>query len=220
MTPFARIFERMRRVVCVLLASVVAVGLGGCSKKEKAAPPPSLTTTTALPEFRVVVPAVDVQSMKPGPAALPADVKAKVEATLNAYLAKAVIEPLYTGQPPVGLDAVFTPVALARLLPGSPDRAALLEDTRPAEGVLEPEKENASLTALAAQDGSIALVSAAIELNVLFTTTAGRVRYQRSGQLVLIPWADGWRVDSYDVVAKRDSVPPPPANTTTTGPGE
>lgn len=216
MTRFGRIFNRMRRWACALLAGVVLAGLGGCSDKDKkAAPPPTSTTTAPLPEFRVVVPAVDVQSMKPGQTALPEDVKTQVTATLNTYLDRAVIQPLYTGQAPVGLDAVFTAVALARLTAGSPDRAALVEDTRPAEGVLEAEKEDASLTALADQDGRIVLVSAVIDLNVLLTTTVGRVRYHRTGELVLIPVEGGWRVDSYDVVAKRDSVEPPPATTTT-----
>jgi hypothetical protein len=210
----------VRRLVALVIAASAAafvVAGGACShgKKNNAAKAPSSTTTTAAPQFKLLVAAVDSQSMKPGPSDLAADVRAKVVETLTSYLTRGVVEPLQTGQAPVGLDAVFTPLALARLTAGSPDRESLLEDTRPDVGALAPEKLDVSLTALAGPGGEAAVVSAKVDWAVLFTMPGGRLRIQRTGELVLLPMPEGWRIDSYDLVAKRDTVPLPPATTTT-----
>jgi hypothetical protein len=59
------------------------------------------------------------------------------------------------------------------------------------------------------------MVSASIDIALLFTMPTGALRIGRTGELVLVPVPGGWRIDSYDVVTKRDSAPPPPATTTT-----
>jgi hypothetical protein len=177
--------------------------------------PPS-TTTTTLPEFKLVVASVDVQAMKYEQVKLPDDVKAQVTTTLSNYLEKAVVEPLRTGQAAVGLDAVFTPVALARLTPGTADRAALIEEPGTAGSAVAPDKEDVSLVVLASQSGDPSVISATIDFGVIVTTPTGQVKIERTGEVVLLPTLPGWRVDSYDVVAKRDTVPPPPPTTTTT----
>lgn len=207
------------RTCRLALALAVLVAAPACAHSKPKASlkklPPS-TTTTTLPEFKLVVASVDVQAMKDESVKLSDDVKAQVTATLSNYLEKAVVEPLRTGQAAVGLDAVFTPVALARLTPGSPDRAALVEEPGAAGSVVMPDKEDVALTVLASQAGEAAIISAAIDFAVVVTTPSGHVRVARSGEVVLLPTLPGWRVDSYDVVTKHDSLPPPAPTTTTT----
>jgi hypothetical protein len=217
-----QVFGRTGRRGASLALVVVAVALvvSACSHDKKAAPPPKLppsTTTTTLPEFKLVVASVDVQSMRAEPVKLPDEVRAQVRATLSNYLEKAVVEPLRTGQAAVGLDAVFTPVALARLGPGTPDRAALVEDPPGVgTGAVAPDKGDISLTALADQGGEIAVVTAKLDLAVVLSTGSTQVRIDRAGEVVLMPMPGGWRIDSYDLVTKRDTVPPPAPTTTTT----
>jgi hypothetical protein len=207
MTRLGRIFEKVRLLRAVAVVAVLAAGSGAaCSKdKPKALPKPPSTTTTTRPEFKLVVASVDVQSMKEG-AALSDKVRADVTATLSSYLEKAVVEPLSTGQAAVGLDAVFSPVALARLVPGSPDRAALVEEPVAPAGSVAPDKADVALTALAGQDGEVAVVTAKVDFAVVLTAGTGRLRLQRTGEVALVQVAGGWRIDSYDVVSKRDTV--------------
>jgi hypothetical protein len=203
------------RILSVALLAPLLL-LSGCNREHKATPPPpSITTTTAPAPLKLAAAAIDVHSMRTEPTPLPDAVRDQVLATLDTYVAAAVLDPLLTGVPPVGLDSVFTPVALARLAPGTPDRAALVEDTRPAPGTVAPEKTGVVLSALAAEDGAIGMVSASIDIALLFTMPTGALRIGRTGELVLVPVPGGWRIDSYDVVTKRDSAPPPPATTTT-----
>ncbi|HEV7887417.1 MAG TPA: hypothetical protein VGO92_07655 [Acidimicrobiales bacterium] len=207
----------MRVLACVALSLGLLAACSDGGREKKAAPVPSTTTTTAPPEFKLVVGSVDVQTMTPGADKLPDDVRAQVTATLSTYLAQAVVAPLQTGVAAVGLDAVFTPVALARLAAGTPDRAALVEEPPAAAGTVAPDKEDVSLTVLIGQAGETAVVSATLDLAVVLTTSTGRIRIGRTGEVLLVPMPGGWRIDGYDVAAKRDTLPPPPAPTTTTG---
>jgi hypothetical protein len=225
MTPLLPILDEVRRTACLLvvLAVIVAAafGLPACRAGHDGPDEDSLagstTSTTAVPEIKVTVALAAVESMRHEPVQFPDDIRAAVVRAVDAWIGAGVVAPLLTGQPPVGLDASFTPGALARLTPGSPDRASLVEDTRPAEGGLAPEKATVSLVGLADGAGSVALVTAALDVSLVFVSPEGRLRIARTGEVTLVPVADGWRIDSYDVVTKRDTLPPPQATTTTGG---
>jgi hypothetical protein len=173
----------------------------------------SSTSTTVAPEIKVSAASVAVESMRVEAPGFPDAVRDAVVATLNAWVAAGVVGPLLSGQAPVGLDRVFTPVALGRLGAGSPDRAAMLEES--GAGAVQPEKSSVALTGLAGPDGSIELVTAGVDVSMLFVSAGSQVRIARTGDVVLIPLPEGWRIDSYDVVTHRDTVPPPAATTTT-----
>lgn len=209
----------LARLSCVALLFAASAALAACSHggSKHAVPLPTTVTTAPPAQFKVNIDAVDVQSMKPEGAKLTDDVRKAVATTLDTYVSTAMVDPLNSGQAAVGLDRVFTAAALGRLTPGSSDRAALVDDTRPAPGAVAPEKESAVVTALAAQDGTVAVVNAHVDLSLVFTTTTGRIRVERTGDLVLVPADGGWRIDSYDITAKHDTIPPPPPPTTTTG---
>lgn len=219
MTPLLPILGQVRRTVCLLL--IAAIALSGCRRGKDDEPgaqlAPSTTSTTAVPEIKVTVAVAAVESMRPDPVAFPDDVRGPVVAALDAWLGAGVVSPLLTGQAPVGLDTAFTNAALARLTPGSADRAALLEETRPAEGVVEPEKASVVLVGLADEKGAVGLVTATVDVSLTFVSSGGPVRISRTGELVLMPVPGGWRIDSYEILAKRDTVPPPQATTTTGG---
>lgn len=222
MTRLLPILDQVRRTACLLLALAVAAALPACRRGNDGVDADdslagSTTSTTAVPEIKVTVAVAAVESMRPEPVAFPDDVRDGVVRALDAWVGAGVVAPLLTGQPPVGLDTAFTPGALARLTPGSPDRASLLEDTRPAEGGLEPEKATVSLTGLADPGGGVGLVTASVDVSLLFVSPAGRLRIARTGEVTLVPVPEGWRIDGYDVVTKRDTVPPPQATTTTGG---
>lgn len=222
MTPFVPILDQVRRTVCLLLIAAVGLVQPGCRAGKGDPEPgaqlaPSTTSTTAVPEIKVTVAVAAVESMRPEPVEFPDDVRTPVVAALDAWVGAGVVAPLLTGQPPVGLDAAFSAAALARLTPGSPDRASLLEETRPSEGVVQPEKAAVTLIGLADENGSVGLVTAGIDVSLVFVSSSGEVRHSRTGELVLVPMPGGWRIDSYEIVTKRDTVPPPQATTTTGG---
>lgn len=227
MTPLVPILDQVRRTAWSLAALAVVIALAAAlpacrrgndtPEQGEGGLAGSTTSTTAVPEVKVTVAVAAVESMRPEPVAFPDDLRAAVVAALDAWVGAGMVAPLLTGQPPVGLDTAFTPGALARLTPGSPDRASLLEETRPSEGALEPEKATVSLTGLADGAGHVGLVTASIDVSVVFVSPTGSIRTARTGEVTLVPVADRWLIDSYDVVTKRDTVPPPQATTTTGG---
>jgi hypothetical protein len=184
--------------------------LPACSKHaKKQAAPPSTATTAVLPVIEVAVDGTRVESMHDPAPDLPDEVRDKVKATLAAYLRTAV-----AGQPGTALDALFTPAALARLAPGSPDRPVLLEDPLPPPGAVVPVASTASLTGLAGQNEEVGLVTASVN----FVVKVGDVQVTRTGEVVLVPVGDAWQIDGFDLSAKRDTVPPttlPPATNNT-----
>jgi len=213
MTPVLRILDDVRRLAVFVLV-VALVAAGGCRRDSDSTSPPS-TSSTVPPEIRVTASSVEVESMGSGPVAFPDEVRDSVVSTLNAWIDLGVVDPLLSGQPALGLDAAFTPEAMARLTPGSPDRTAMLEEGGLA--AVRPEKASATLVALAGQDGALSLVTAAVEVAFVRVAGVDQVRVVRTGEVVLVPVEGGWRIDGYDVVTTHDTYVPPPATTTTDG---
>lgn len=198
----------------LLAAAAVLLGLlGGCSGDDGATTAksnkPDKGRGRAPGAFGVTVLAAHVQAMAAQAPPFPDDVKAAVGASLDAYLDKAVVAPLRTGEPAgAGLDGVFTAAALARLASPGPDRAAVLEEGAPLAGKVRQDRANASLTALTGPGGEVVLVTAQLDLAHTVDTEggAGSVAVVRSGEVVLVP-ADGWRIDAYDLRTARDTQP-------------
>ena len=199
----------------VALASFTACSGGGGHPKAAAAP-----TSTTLAPIGVTITKAD---------GVPDPVKVAVQHTLDAWLQTAVVAPLRTGTAPAGLDTIFTAAALARV--GGPDHAALVEDG--ASALAAPPGTNASTPAAAAApggtvtqdaaevtlvplvgpDGNLTVVDATITISLTVTSAGGRVAAVRTGDLVLTT-GDPWKIDSYDIVSKHDTLPPPATTTT------
>ena len=186
-----------------MAAAVVAVVVvTACSDSESDKARPGPAPTEPPPPITFSVSAGDVHAVT-GPApAFPDDVRTKVTATLERYLADAVLGPLRSGQPAGDLGPVFTAGALARV--NGPDRAALVDEGLPRAGDLQAEAASARLAALADAGTAVTVVAAAVDLR-LHTGGADSVAIVRTGDLVLVADGDAWKIDGYHIRTARDS---------------
>lgn len=150
---------------------------------------------------------VRVNSMAAQPGPFPEDVWASVVQILNAYLARAMVDPMRSGALPDGLAPLFTLPALERAT--GPDRAAVLEEnaTTPVSGRVNAERANAVLTLLTDRGGAPVLVNAAIDIVLTVRSDDAAMSVARNGEVVLLQDDSGWRIDSYDLRVARDSQP-------------
>jgi hypothetical protein len=165
----------------------------------------------APPGFGLTLGGADVQAVNTPPPPFPKDVEAAVLATLDTWLTTALVDPLRTGRPPLGVGPLFTAAAAARL--AGPDQPALVESGAPVSGQVHQDRANVRLTAFTGPAGEAALVAAQLDVGLRVSSPGTRLAVGRTGEVVLVPEAGSWRIDSYDVRSQRDS--PPPAG----GPG-
>lgn len=204
----------LRRWPAILLvAFLVAAAAAGCSgggddKGGKAAKKPGAGDTGKAPPppvFAFTITAADVQSPVPQAPPFPEDVKAAVKASLDTYLANGVVAPLRTGQPPGGLEGVFTGAAGARIAGGQPDRVALLEEGQPVSGKVTQDRADAKLTALMDPAGAVAMVVSQLDLAVTVKAKGTTLTVARTGEMALVFDNNAWRIDSFDLRTARDS---------------
>jgi hypothetical protein len=203
----------VRRFPVLVAVALLSAALGACSGGRSR---PAVHPTTEPPPapLAFTVTGGDVHAVRRPAPPFPEDVRAKVSATLQRYLDDAVARPLRSGQPAGDLGPVFTQAALARL--NGPDRAALVDEGVPRVARLQPDVATAALAALAGADQAVVVVTAAIELR-LHTGGADSVAIVRTGDLVLVPDGDAWRIDGYDIRAARDSAGAGATTTTAKG---
>ena len=144
---------------------------------------------------------VEVQSLTEPAPSLPDDVRGDVVATLDGYLNTAMVTPLRSGGIAGDLTPLFTPEAGARA--AGPDQATMVDEGLPPADV-QVVVSTARLGALAGSEGSIAVVAATVDVR-LQTTGRDPVTIVRTGDLVLVPEGDGWKIDGYDLSTARNS---------------
>lgn len=194
-----------------MAAALVVAGIGGCSggddEKKNAGPDSKAKPTAPAPEpvFAFTISAADVQSPAPQPPPFPEDLKAAVKASLDTYLVNGVVAPLRTGQPPSGLEGVFTGAAGPRVAAGQPDRVALLEEGQPVFGKVTQDRADAKLTALTDAAGAPAVVAALVDFALTVEGKGTTLAVVRNGELVLVLENNAWRIDSFDLRTARDS---------------
>lgn len=204
-----------RRPLLALFACALALaGASACSKdgdagKGKAPPKGSSTSSTAeaAPASAPLnITGVDANGTKP-----PGDdVVAKVKSVLERYMADAMVAPLKSGQPAGDLTPIFTPDALARVGPGGPERASLVDEGLPAPASTSVtfEKADAALYSVAGADEVTAILAARIDFKARARGPQLDVDVVRQGDLILVPAADGgWQIDAFAVRVSRDSRP-------------
>lgn len=125
-----------------------------------------------------------------------------VLATLNAYLDAAVLRPLFTGGPAGDLAPLFMSPAVDRVTTGA-DRAAIIDEGLPPTDDVRSERAVATLTALAGSDGVVSVVSATLDLRLSGSSNGAPVTVTRTGDLVLLPDGGTWKIDAYDIQARR-----------------
>lgn len=147
-----------------------------------------------------------VTSMAAQPGPFPEGVWGAVVDVLNAYLDRGMVRPLRTGDPPGELEPLFTPAAFNRAVDA--DRISVLEDgTTPISGRVTADRATAALELLTDRAGKPVLVNAAIDVALTVRSKNDAVAVSRAGQVVFIRDDVGWRIDSYDLRAARDSQP-------------
>lgn len=203
MTAF---FRRVAALAALVALSTAACSSGGAGGGDSATTKGG-GARKGEPAAAFTVAGTDVQSMATPAPAFSADVAAGVKATLDGWLAAGVIGPLRTGKPPTGLEPLFTGAALASLGAAGQQRASMLEEGAPLTGTVTQQKAEARLTALAAPEGAVTLVTAQVDLAQAVAADDGTVDVVRTGELVLVPEGGTWRIDAFDMVAKHDSRP-------------
>ncbi|HVM09051.1 MAG TPA: hypothetical protein VM345_11345 [Acidimicrobiales bacterium] len=190
-------------LVAMTLALVTVSAACSSSDDEDAVPTTTTTTElTAQPTLAWTIGEVDPQGTAP-PAE---DVIAAVKATLDAYLAQAIVGPLYTGQPAGDLSAVLSPAALERIAADPAARATLVDEGMPpATKEITATVANAGLRTVAGPDGAVAVVGAHLDLVLHAVGPAIDVDIVRKGEVILTQENGSWRIDSFQLRTQRDS---------------
>ena len=195
----------MRRVTLAGVVAVVALAsFTACPKKKDGAEPSASKkdgAASAAPSITFTIEGVEPNGTKPPGN----DVLEPVKAVLDAYLQRAVVEPLYTGEPAGDLADLFTVQARPRL--GEPaHRATLVEEgLPPANESITAEAVKANLSSVAGPDGTIALVGARLDVKLHAVGPRIDIDIVRDGELVLA-FDDGkWRIDSFGLRTTRNT---------------
>lgn len=200
-----------------VLAAALLLPFPACSSKAAYAYRTHVPTTpaeaTPAGDLAVTGAGYDLQAAGAvAPAALDLAWKG-VLSTLNRYVDSAVLTPLRSGAPVGDLGPLFTAAAGPRVATGGADRAAFVDEgLGPATGI-RGDRAVATLTALAGTDGALGPVAARLDLRLRAESDGAPVTVARTGELVLVPEGDTWKIDSYDIRVSRESAQ---ATTTTT----
>ncbi len=197
-----------RPLVALTLAVALLGGAGACSKKKAedagAARPATTTTATvpvAPPTIPLTVTGVDAYGTKaPDDATV-----AAVKATLDAWLAAAVVAPLHSGQPAGDLSAVFTPAALEQLADPATRATLVDEGLPPATKGITAERVTAGLFSVAGADEVTGVVAAQVDVKLRAVGDTMDVDIVHFGEVVLVPEGDTWKIDSFALDAGKDS---------------
>lgn len=193
----------MRRATTAVCVVALAVSMVACTKKKDERPSASSTTTaSAAPTITFTVDGgVESHGTKaPDEAAL-----TQVKATIDAYLARAVVTPLFTGEPAGDLSDLFTTEARPRLEDAA-TRATLVEEgLPPASTSIMPDAVTVKLSSVAGPDGAVALIGARLDVKLHAVGPRIDMDIVRDGELVLAPQDGTWRIDSFGLRTTRNT---------------
>ena len=193
----------MRRVTIACAAAIVALGsFTACpKKKEDATSSKRGDRASSAPTITFTVEGVEANGTKPPTD----DVLQPVKTLLDAYLRRAVIEPLHSGAPAGDLADLFTVQARPRLTEEA-HRATLVEEgLPPASTSISAEAAKVSLSSVAGPDGSVVLVGARVDLKLHAVGPRVDIDILRDGEMV-ITYDDGaWRIDSFGLRTTRNT---------------
>lgn len=207
-----RSVRRVLRLAAAVAAVAVAATLPACTKDKDdggaaarrpagraGSGPPSITFTVDGP--------VETNGTK-----APTDEElTQVKATLDAYLARAVIEPLHTGKPAGDLTDLFSVEARPRLADEA-TRATLVEEgLPPASTSITADAATVKLSSVAGPDGFVALVAARLDVKLHAVGPRIDIDIVRDGELVLTRDDGKWRIDSFGVRTTRNTRDTPDA---------
>jgi hypothetical protein len=205
-----------------LLTLVAALILAGCSGGDDSASAP---TTTISRGTRVDLPLGDVSAANSGPpVTVSAEQSQAVLDVLDTYVRDATVQPLRSAKPArADLAAVFDATTLTPAT--TTDRGVVFDEGLPkVTGDLEVVSQPIAIVGLGDQGGNLALVSAALVVDVKgqTATKSDPIHIVRRADLVLAPDTGGaWKVTAYSMIVTREGgglgPPTTAASTATTG---
>jgi hypothetical protein len=211
--PGSRFARRLRSRPCRrvavsagLVTLVAALGLAGCSGGDDSSS--SNPTTTTSRATNIDLPLGEVSAASSGP---PVEVSsAQSQAVLDVlgtYVQDTTVQPLRSAKPAsADLAAVFDATTLTPAT--TTDRAAVFDEgLRRVTGALDVVGQPVAMVGLGDQSGNLALVSAALIVDVKGqTATKGDpIHIVRRADLVLAPDGSGaWKITAYDVLVTRE----------------
>jgi hypothetical protein len=194
----------------VVIAVAVVVASGGGKNK------PTVDATTSVDLQLGDLTVESVSPFKGNAEDFPRETADAALALVESYVHEATVVPLRSGTAkPAALGKVFDDAAIARL--GVADRDQVLDEgLRKAVGKVTVNGAPVALTALMNSDGTIVLVSAAVDLDIKAQAAKGTITITRTGTLVLLPLLDGtWKVTGWTLHVERGGPGVVPTPTTT-----
>jgi len=198
----------MRRLggLSVALAGLaVAAVAAACSNGVPTAATGRGPTSTEVPAgIAFTITSFEVEAAAdPAPGAVDG-ARAGIEATFRRWLDEDILPPLRSGQPAGDLRPLFTAVTGERVVTTA-DRAAFVTEGLPPVSGLTAETASLAVVGLADPGGQIPVAAVHLELKLKGRAEGAPLSVEHSGDLVLVPEGDGWKIDSYDVRATRDT---------------
>jgi len=185
--------------------ALLSVTAGACSGGGPRAAVGRATTTTEAPvPIAFTVTSFDVAAAAEPIAGTLDAAKAGVEATFKRWLEENVLPPLRSAQPAADLRPLFTATAGERVAT-TPDRSAFVDEGLPPLIGLRADRADLAMAGLADTDGHIPVVTVHLDLKLRGTAEGTPMIVEHTGDLMLVPEGDGWKIDSYDVRTTRDT---------------
>ena len=179
----------MSRVLAACAVLLVAAACGNDGSDESA------STTIEVPEGIVGVESVG------GPVELPKKVRDQVLEGVRTYVENGVVSTLRNGKPGQ-LGPAFDEAALAGL--GTDAGRSMLDRGAPAAtGDVRAQAQPVVLVGLADAAGTVVLVAAHLDLEVVAGTDDGDLTVHRVGDLTFAPVENTWKITTYDVAVTR-----------------
>ena len=195
---------------CACLAMVA----GACSKGGDKGAAGRATTTTEVPvAIAFTITSFDVEAAADPVEGAVDGAQAGIEATLKRVAGRG-----RPPAPPLGRSRRATSRPSSPPPPGNgwpprPTGPRSSSDGLPPVSGLKAETATLAVVGLADPDGQIPIVTVHLDLTLRGTAEGTPLTVEHTGDLVLVPEGDGWKIDGYDVRATRDTAG---ATTTTT----
>ena len=199
--------QRLRRRVAVaagLVVLVAALGLAGCSGGDDSSSAP---TTTLSHGTKVELPLGDVSAASSGPPVTVSPEQSQaVLGVLATYVKDAIVQPLRTAKPATAdLATIFDATTLTPAT--TTDRGVVFDEGLPkVTGDLEVVGQPIAMVGLGDQSGNVALVSAALSIDVKAQTATKTdpIHIVRQADLVLAPDGGAWKITAYNMLVTRE----------------
>ncbi|MEA2686624.1 MAG: hypothetical protein QOE93_1819, partial [Actinomycetota bacterium] len=176
----------------------------GCSKWSDGASVRATTTTEAPVAIVFSVTSFTMEVAAPPVAGAVEGAQAGVLTTLQKWLEEDVVPSLRSAQPAPDLRPLFT-APTGEHVATTADRAAFVTEGLPPVTGLKADTASLDIVGLADPEGNVPIATVHVQLNLRGTADGTPLTVEHTGDLVLVPEADGWKIDSYDIRATRET---------------